>query len=171
MDITMNALETLKSRRYVIGGMAIAVVLAATAALSASAGGARSAPSACPASMVHYTHYPGNGLGLGQLPWVEASPVSQGLVGLLVYWREDWRAANVTAAQMYAGGQAPNGLNMKVLWAFLAPKAKRVVRVEHRLGAERRAVGVWDIGVLTARDEPIDGDGTYGAGVAADGGR
>jgi hypothetical protein len=72
---------------------------------------------------------------------VEASPVSEGLVGLLVYWRDEWRAANVTAAQMYAGGQAPNGLNMKVLWAFLAPKAKRATDAQMLTVKARRLDG------------------------------
>jgi hypothetical protein len=127
-------------------GMALAVSLAATAALAGSAG---SAPSACPASAVHYTHYPGTASALGQLPWVGASPASQGLVGLLWYWREDWRASHLTTAQMYAGGQAPNGgLNMKILWAFLAPKAKRAT----------------DAQMLTVKAHRLDGAGRPGSG-------
>jgi hypothetical protein len=126
-------------------GMAIAVALAATAAFSGSAGSAPAASrSTCPTSTVHYTHYPGTGLGLGHLPWVGASPVSQGLVGLLWYWSEDWRAVHLTAAQMYAGGQAPKGgFNMKILWAFLAPNAKRAT----------------DAQLLTVKARRLDGPG------------
>ena len=124
-------------------GMAVAVVLAATAALSVAAGSTPSAlPPACPTSTVHYTHYPGGGVGLGQLPWVNATPVSQGLVGLLWYWRDDWRAAHLTTAQMYAGGQAPNGgVNMKILWAFLALKAKRATDAQMLTVKARRLDG------------------------------
>jgi len=64
------------------------------------------------------------------------------LVGLLAYWRQDWRAAHVTTAQMYAGGEAPNGgLNMKVLWAFLAPKAKRATDAQMLTVKARRLDG------------------------------
>jgi hypothetical protein len=124
-------------------GMAIAVALAATAALSGSAGSASPASrAACPTSTVHYTHYPGTAAGLGNLPWVGASPASEGLVGLLVYWREDWRAAHLATAQMYSGGQAPNGgLKMKILWAFLAPKAKRATDAQMLTVKARRLDG------------------------------
>jgi hypothetical protein len=45
---------------------------------------------------------------------------------------------------MYAGGQAPNGgLNMKILWAFLAPKAKRAT----------------DAQMLTVKAHRLDGAG------------
>jgi hypothetical protein len=123
--------------------MAVVVALVVTAALSGSAGSAPSASrSTCLASTVHYTHYPGTSSGLGNLPWVAASPASQGLVGLLSYWREDWRAAHLTKAQMYAGGQAPNGgLNMKILWAFLAPKAKRATDAQMLTVKARRLDG------------------------------
>ena len=47
----------------------------------------------------------------------------------------------------------------------------RVVSVEHRLRAERDAVGVRDVGVSAARDEPVDRNGAHRAGVAGDGRR
>ena len=83
---------------------------------------------ACQAAVVHYTHYPGSGRGLGSLPWIAGEPASQRLVGLLWYWSESWRAGNVTQARIYAGGVSPGAQGaprMKILWAFLAPAAKR----------------------------------------------
>jgi hypothetical protein len=86
---------------------------------------------ACNASAFHFTHYPGGAQGLGQLPWVkgsqvEASPSSQGLVGLIWYWSDRWRAERIKSAQLYAGGHAPAGdPNMKILWIFLGAKARR----------------------------------------------
>ena len=86
---------------------------------------------ACNASAVHFTHYPGRAPGLGQLPWVQgslvkASPSSEGLVGLIWYWNDRWRAEGIKNAQLYAGGHAPaGGPNMKILWIFLGAKARR----------------------------------------------
>ena len=84
---------------------------------------------ACRSAEVHYTHYPGSGQGLGSLPWIAGEPASQGLVGLLWYWPEAWRASNVLQARIYAGGLSPGAQgtphNMKVLWVFVAPAAKR----------------------------------------------
>jgi hypothetical protein len=75
---------------------------------------------------VHFTHYPGGGQGLGELPWVKASPATQGLVGLLAYWPEEWRTQHVTGAQIYSGGKSPaSGRNTKILWTFLAPRARK----------------------------------------------
>ncbi len=121
------------------------VALVAVAALPPLAGGGSTASRvACPASIVRYTHYPGTGVGLGNAPWVQASPTSQGLVGLLWYWPDDWRVSRVPSAQMYAGGHAPNGgVNMKILWAFLAPKARHAT----------------DAQVLTVKARQLDGPG------------
>lgn len=84
---------------------------------------------ACESAPVHFTHHPGLGRGLGDLPWIAGEPASQRLVGLLWYWPESWRADNVTRARIYAGGHAPGPQattpNMKILWVFLAPAAKR----------------------------------------------
>jgi hypothetical protein len=83
----------------------------------------------CRAARVHYTPYPGGASGLTTLPWVRATSAGLGLVGLLWYWPSEWRDQGVDHALMYPGGQAPGGApNMKVLWAFLSPKAKRLVR-------------------------------------------
>lgn len=121
------------------------VVLVAAATSSTIAGGTSSSSRVdCPTSTVRYTHYPGTGVGLGNGPWVQASPRSQGLVGLLWYWREDWRASRVTSAQMYAGGHAPSGgVNMKILWAFLEPKARTAT----------------DAQLLTVKGTRLDGSG------------
>ena len=97
------------------------------AASSTTVSGVARPSAACHAAVVNYTHYPGSGQGLGRLPWIEGKPASQRLIGLLAYWREDWRASNVTQARIYAGGVSPSpqgAFNMKILWVFLAPKAK-----------------------------------------------
>jgi hypothetical protein len=83
---------------------------------------------ACFPAVVHYTHYPGTGRGLGTLPWIAGEPASQRLVGLLWYWPEAWRASRVTQARIYIGGVSPGpqgSPSMKILWVFLAPGAKR----------------------------------------------
>src|SRR5262249_21177112 len=70
------------------------------------------ADDACSAAPVHFDHYPGQ--GFARLPWVKASPASQGLVGLLWFWPAAWRDQHITTAQVYAGGQSPDGVNMKI---------------------------------------------------------
>ena len=105
----------------VLSGVTLLVVVA-TPGRSASL-------SPCDASVVHFTPYPGRAQGLGQLPWVGApvkgSPSSQGLVGLIWYWSDRWRAERIKRAQLYAGGHAPAGEpNMKILWVFLGAKAR-----------------------------------------------
>ncbi len=102
---------------------------------------------ACQPARVHYTHYPGAGRGLDHLPWIAGQPADQRLVGLLWYWPETWRADNVVQARIYAGGVSPGAEgtpHMKVLWVFLAPKAKR------DLGA----------GKLVIKGKRLDGPGT-----------
>jgi hypothetical protein len=106
--------------RAVLPVITVGVLVVAATAPRATSGSA--VP--CATSVVHYDRYPGTGRALGRAPWVRASPISQGLVGLLAYWTDEWRAGRVTTAQMYAGGTSPVGGNMKILWAFLAPKAR-----------------------------------------------
>lgn len=101
----------------------------------------------CQAARVQYTHYPGTGVGLGGLPWLAGEPAAERLVGLLAYWPEAWRAANVTQARIYAGGMSPGSQgprHMKILWVFLAPNAKR------DLGAA----------TLVIKGQRLDGPGT-----------
>ena len=82
----------------------------------------------CRAARVHYTPYPGGAAGLGRIPWVRAESSGLRLVGLLWYWPGQWRDQGIDRALIYPGGQAPEGTpNMKILWAFLSPKAKRLV--------------------------------------------
>jgi hypothetical protein len=77
------------------------------------------------------------------MPWIRASPTSQNLVGLLWYWPADWNAEKVNRAQMYPGGHTPDGeKNMKILWTFLAPKAKRVLNAQTLIVKGRRLDGV-----------------------------
>jgi hypothetical protein len=81
---------------------------------------------ACSAAPLHAPPYPGHAPGLGRLPWVAGAPPSLGLVGLVWYWPRAW--ANVHSARIYTGGTTPgggNGPNMKILWVFTAPAAKR----------------------------------------------
>lgn len=84
--------------------------------------GTAAAGARCDPALVHYNHYPGQ--GFAQTPWLEASSLSQGLVGLLFYWPDEWRNQGIVAAQVYAGGHSPANVNMKILWRFLAPKAR-----------------------------------------------
>ena len=81
---------------------------------------------ACTAAPVHPGPYPGHAPGLDRLPWVSGQPASLGLVGLIWYWPEG--SADVQRAQIYTGGTTPGGQgpNMKILWAFLSPRAKRL---------------------------------------------
>jgi hypothetical protein len=80
----------------------------------------------CSAAPVHTEPYPGAAPGLGSLPWVRGAPASLGLVGLIWYWPDAWR--DVHTARIYTGGETPggNGPNMKVRWAFLSQRAKRL---------------------------------------------
>ncbi len=101
----------------------VTVVAASLAAISAVAPRTTSAADvACSAAVVHLVHYPGP--GFAQSPWVKAAPASQGLVGLLWYWPNAWRDQHVTTAQVYAGGESPEGMGMKIMWRFLAPAAR-----------------------------------------------
>jgi len=78
----------------------------------------------CSSARVHYTPYPGGDRRLAMLPWVRGGQRSDGLVGLLWYWPENWRKSRLTSARIYTGGAAPVGYSTKILWAFLAPSAK-----------------------------------------------
>lgn len=81
----------------------------------------------CNAAPVHTGPYPGGAPGLGQLPWLRGAPANLGLVGLLWYWPRAWTDAGFTTARIYTGGLTPGhpeGLSMKILWAFLSPTAK-----------------------------------------------
>jgi hypothetical protein len=83
------------------------------------------APAApCHPPRVEYSPYPGHGDGLDQLPWVRGEPASSGLVALLWYWPKKWSKQHLREARIFTGGVAPEGYNVKILWAFLAPSAK-----------------------------------------------
>jgi hypothetical protein len=59
------------------------------------------------------------GRGLAQLPWVEASPTTTGIVGHLFYYdnKNVWRQRRLPRFRIYARGQSPDGrLSMKILW-------------------------------------------------------
>ena len=125
--------------------MVAAAVTGLLAAAIVHRGNAASTSSYCPASVVHYRPYPGNAAGLRRLPWVAGTPSAQGLVGLLWYWPEAWRAQKMTHATIYTNGHAPGGAtNMKILWAFLAARAKTA------LGA----------GQVVVKGRRLDGPGT-----------
>lgn len=81
---------------------------------------------ACAAAPVHPAPYPAQAPGLGGLPWVRGTPASLGLVGLIWYWPKAWSGINT--ARIYTHGATPgpgNGPSMKILWAFLSPRARR----------------------------------------------
>ena len=120
--------------------VAVSGVIGAAAAVHA--GAAASSSPRCPAAVVRYRPYPGIAPGFRGLPWVAGTPSAQGLVGLLVYWPEAWRAQKMTHATIYTNNHGPGGVpNMKILWAFLSPQAKtalgagRVVIKGQRLDA------------------------------------
>jgi hypothetical protein len=115
-------------------------VAASIGALLVSGSAASGRPVSCPATTVHYTRHAGLGEQLGSLPWIGGSPAAQQLVGLLWYWPEAWRAEGRAKATIYSGGRGPDGrTTMKILWIFLAPKARsapgagQVVIKGHRL--------------------------------------
>jgi GNAT superfamily N-acetyltransferase len=85
---------------------------------------AAKAPVACEPARVHYTPYPGGDERRLQIPWIAGKPAALGLVGLLWYWPDEWRRQRVEQARIYTGGVAPQGWNVKILWAFVAPSAK-----------------------------------------------
>lgn len=110
----------------------ILMLLAVGAATVASGATRRTSTAAgfidCSAAKVHYTPYPGRAPGLGRIPWVRADSRGLGLVGLLWYWPAQWRDQGIDRALISPGGHAPGGTpNMKVLWAFLSPKAMGLV--------------------------------------------
>jgi hypothetical protein len=124
-------------------GVLVTVAVLAVGITASVSRGESAADVQCGTSVVHFNHYPGSGSGLGQTPWVKASPSAQGLVGLLWYWTDEWRAKHITAAEMYAGGHSPTGINMKILWAFLAAKARSAT----------------DAQMLTVKGTRLDGPG------------
>jgi hypothetical protein len=92
----------------------------------------------CHLPRVEYGPYPGHGEGLDQLPWVRGEPASSGLVALLWYWPERWSRKHLREARIFTGGVAPEGYNVKILWAFLASSARghggaELVVAGHRL--------------------------------------
>jgi hypothetical protein len=103
----------------------VAVALAALLAADASARGSISTElAACAPAGVHYTPYPGGAPGLSGFPWVRATSAKLGLVGLLWYWRPEWRDQGVDRARIYPHG-TDGHITMKILWAFLSPTAKQ----------------------------------------------
>jgi hypothetical protein len=107
--------------RRVVAALGVAALVAG----SAAGAGSTAVASPCPAAIVHLAPLPGVAGSLGRLPWVGATPSAQQLVGLLVYWPDEWRAQKVSRATIYTGGHTPAGTpNMKILWVFLAPQAK-----------------------------------------------
>jgi hypothetical protein len=107
--------------RVVVAAVAILVGLASSSSGSPST----QAASACKAASVHYTPSPGATGVLKTLPWVGGMPSRLGLVGLLWYWPEDWRAQRLGRARIFTGGEAPGGYSTKVMWVFTSNAAKR----------------------------------------------
>jgi hypothetical protein len=101
------------------------------------------APVACEPTRVHYTPYPGGDERLSQIPWIAGKPAAQGLVGLLWYWPDEWRRQRVDQARIYTGGVAPQGWNVKILWAFALPRprATAVARFSSRDAASTGPAG------------------------------
>jgi hypothetical protein len=97
----------------------------------------------CLAAPVNYTPYDGGAPGLGDLPWVGGAPGRYRLRGLLWYWPESWRG-QVSRAQIYVGGEAPQGWSTKILWAFLGKPARK------QAGGE-----------LVVRGRRLDGRGSF----------
>lgn len=127
-----------------MNAIALVLVLAAVGMGSPAA-----TPSAsCRPALVHQAPYPGHGTGLEGIPWIEGSPRAVGLVGLLWYWPPRWR--DVRRARVYIGGTAPQGWNIKIMWAFLEPSVK------DRAGSE-----------LTVRGSRLDGPGAFRETFAA----
>jgi hypothetical protein len=100
------------------------------------------APGPCSPPAVHHSAPAGLGGGLEQLPWIAGAPPEAGLVGVLAYWPPGWQ--HVREARIYAGGVAPGGVNMKTMWAFLGPSAKRLAGTELVVRARRMdGPGTW----------------------------
>jgi hypothetical protein len=125
------------------------VLLALGLAAPLAAGGAAALPSAqaasCDTARVHYTPYRGRAPGLTGIPWVQGTSGGLELVGVLWYWPTRWHAQRVQRALIYTGGETPGGSGptMKILWAFLSAKAKRLV----------------DDSALIVKGERLDGTG------------
>ena len=109
----------------------------------------------CAPALVHYTPYPGGAPGLTTLPWVRTTSAGLGLVGLLWYWPSQWREEGIDRALIFPGGVAPPNGSTKILWAFLAPKAKRLV--SGSLIVQGQRLDAWQ------RFAPIAYDGQNGA--------
>ena len=109
----------------------VAALVFSLAAFAASDGWGDTATAmkgaSCTPALVHFTPYPGGAPGLTTLPWVRTTSAGLGLVGLLWYWPTQWRDQGIDRALIFPGGHAPPSGSTKILWAFLAPKAKRLV--------------------------------------------
>jgi hypothetical protein len=70
--------------------------------------------SACPASHVHYSSYPGVGQGLANVPWIETS--NGAFYGHLFYvGATPWRRTKPVGAHIFTTAK-PRNFNPKVLW-------------------------------------------------------
>lgn len=141
-------------RRILIGALPLAAA-AAGVSLAANAGTTRT--TACLSSLVQYQADPSAGQGLGSVPWVQAAPVSAGLVGHLFYYGgTPWQQASLPRARIYSGGQTPNGGATKILWlAKAGSTAGGLVVVGKRLDAR----GSFTQGFLN-----VGGSGDYASG-------
>ena len=140
------------------------IALVASLAAFAASDGSGHASSAvkvasCSPALVHYTPYPGGAPGLTTLPWVRTTSAGLGLVGLLWYWPTEWRDQGIDRALIFPGGQAPLGGSTKILWAFLSPKAKRLVSGSLIVQGQRLDAP----GKTWQRFSPIGYDGQNGA--------
>ncbi|HET7044291.1 MAG TPA: hypothetical protein VFI37_05525 [Gaiellaceae bacterium] len=124
-------------RSTVASAAAVAVAICATAA----GGSAQARENVCRPASMHYAPYPGGAPGLGRLPWVRADSQGLGLVALLWYWPDGWRARRVAGARIFTRGRAPDGRSTKILWAFLSPKAERAYRGGNLIVRGRRLDG------------------------------
>ena len=130
-------------------------------ALVALAAGSSSAEpqASCVPARVNYTPYGGGDPTLDHSAWVGGSPGRYRLRGLLWYWPASWREQQVDRAQIYVGGEAPQGWSTKILWAFLGEPAKR--QAEGELVVRGRRLD--GRGSFTQRFAPIGYEGQNGA--------
>lgn len=101
--------------------IAIAAVSVVCAGGTASSGVAAThldaATSSCASSAVQYQADPTAGAGVESLPWIQATPASEGLVGHLFYYPgTPWEMASLPRARIYTGGSTPTGGATKILW-------------------------------------------------------
>jgi hypothetical protein len=114
----------MSARVALVVASTVAVFVLATAIGMASPQAEGGAGAACKPARVQYTPYPGGDRRLAGLVWVRGEPRTDGLVGQLWYWPENWRENRLSSARIFTGGVAPAGYSTKILWAFLAPSAK-----------------------------------------------